>query len=150
MAVHRLIYRSVATRLLSAEELRRMIEQARIHNYSHDITGVLFYAEGRFLQVLEGGMEPVTALYGRICEDSRHTEVVKIHHARVAQRLFPNWSMSFGQVAGTALTRLSTYLDPECQAALLPSAYDVEAFIADTIQEFVRDEFTVTARLPQR
>lgn len=127
-----------------------MVEQARINNYSQGITGVLFYAEGRFLQVLEGAKEPIEALYEHIRQDLRHTNVVRMYGALVGQRLFAGWSLGFGQVAATALARLGTYLDPECQAALLPSAYDVEAFVADTIQEFVRDEFTVTGRLPQR
>ncbi|GAB3863816.1 hypothetical protein GCM10028824_00540 [Hymenobacter segetis] len=150
MAVYQLIYRSVAIRLLSDEELARLVEQSRIHNYSQGITGVLFYAEGRFLQVLEGEMEPVKVLYECIWQDSRHTEVVKLFSGPVAQRLFAGWSLGFGQVAPPALARLDAYLDPEHQAALLPSAYNIEAFIADTIQEFVRDEFTVTGRQPQR
>ena len=40
MAVYQLIYRSVATRLLGGEELARMVEQARINNFSQAITGV--------------------------------------------------------------------------------------------------------------
>jgi hypothetical protein len=150
MAVYQLIYRSVATRVPSGDALARMVEQARINNYSQDITGVLFYAEGRFLQVLEGEEEPIEALYEHIRQDSRHTNVVRMHSASVGQRLFAGWSLGFGQVAARALARLSAYLDPEQQAALLPSSYDTEAFIADTIQEFVRDEFTVTGRQPQR
>ncbi|GAB3849302.1 hypothetical protein GCM10028822_13490 [Hymenobacter terrigena] len=142
MAVYQLIYRSVATRLPSGKELARMVEQARIHNYSQAITGVLFYAEGRFLQVLEGEIAPVEALYEHIRQDSRHTEVVKMHGAPGAQRLFPHWSLGFGQVAAPALARLLAYLDPEHRAELLPQGYAAEEFIADTLQEFAREELT--------
>ncbi|MGY3087827.1 hypothetical protein ACVWYF_000853 [Hymenobacter sp. UYAg731] len=146
MPVHQLIYRSVATRLPGGEELARMVEQARINNYSQAITGVLFYAEGRFLQVLEGEEEPVEALYARILQDFRHIEVVKMHGAPVAERLFPNWSLGFGQVAAPALARLSACLSPGHLATPLPSAHDVEVFIAATLQEFARMELTVAGK----
>ena len=149
MPVYQLIYRSTATRLLGDEELARMVEQARINNYSQAITGVLFYAEGRFLQVLEGEEEKVEALYEYISSDSRHGEVVRIHSGPVPQRLFTHWSMGFGQVAASALARLSAYLDPEHLAALLPWTCNVEAFIADTVLEFVRDEGATAHKLPR-
>lgn len=146
MAVYQLIYRSVATRLLGVEELARMVEQARINNFSQAITGVLLYAEGRFLQLLEGEMGPVEAMYEDIRADARHAEVVRMYSAPVPHRLFAPWSMGFGRVTAPALARLSAYLDPRHRAALLPGTYDVGEFIADTLLEFVREEPTVTGK----
>jgi Sensors of blue-light using FAD len=140
MGVYQLIYRSVATRLPGVEELARMIEQARINNYSQGVTGVLFYASGRFLQVLEGEAKQVKALYERICQDSRHTDVVKLHGAPVSQPLFPEWSMGFGQVGAPALARLNARLTPKHRAAPLPRAYASEAFMSAVIHAFVREE----------
>ena len=42
---HQIIYRSTATRVLGSQELARMVEQTRIHNFSQGITGLLFYAK---------------------------------------------------------------------------------------------------------
>ncbi len=149
MAVYQLIYCSVATRLLGCEELARMVEQARINNYSQAITGVLLYAEGRFLQVLEGEMAPVEALYEHISSDARHAESIRMYSAPVPHRLFAHWSMGFGRVPAPALARLSAYLDPQYRAALLPNAYDIEEFIADTLLEFVREEPAVAGQPPR-
>ena len=54
MALQQLIYRSTAIRVWSDEELDRLVAQARIHNYSYAIMGVLLYADRQFLQLLEG------------------------------------------------------------------------------------------------
>ena len=117
-----------------------MVEQARINNYRQAITGMLLYAEGRYLQVLEGEMESVEALYEHIRSDSRHAQIVRMHSALVPQRLFTHWSMGYGRVSASALARLRAYLNPEHRAALLPRTYAVEEFIADTLLEFVREE----------
>lgn len=126
-----------------------MVEQARINNFSQAITGVLLYAEGQFLQVLEGEMGPVEALYEYIRSDARHAEVLRIYSALVPHRVFTHWSMGFGRVTAPGLARLSAYLDPRHRAALLPGTYEVGEFIADTLLEFVREESTVTGKSPR-
>ncbi|MDB5267889.1 MAG: hypothetical protein JWP58_929 [Hymenobacter sp.] len=148
MAFYQLIYRSIATRLPGDEELARMVEQARINNYSQGITGALFYAEGRFLQVLEGAREPVEALYEYIRHDPRHTEVVRLFGAASTQRLFPHWSLGFGQVSAPALAGLQARLGPEHLAALRSNAHDVAVAVAEALQEFVRGELVVARQLP--
>ena len=140
MAIHRVIYRSTATRLLGTQELARMVEQARIHNFSQGITGILLYAEGHFLQVLEGEPPAVAMLYDQICQDPRHLSIETLYDAPVAQRLSPDWSLGFGTVEIAAFNRLAAFLDPRHQAALLPETYDAKYFSTDLLREFVEDE----------
>ena len=140
MVIHRVIYRSTATRVLGDQELARMVEQARIHNFSQGITGMLLYAEGHLLQVLEGEPQAVALLYDQICNDPRHISIETLCDVPVAQRLSPDWSLGFGTVEIAALNRLAAFLDPKHQATLLPNAYDAKAFTTDLLRDFVEDE----------
>ena len=73
MAIQQLIYHSTATRLLDAAEVDRLVTQARIHNYSQNISGMLFSAHERYLQVLEGETKAVHQLYADITADPTAT-----------------------------------------------------------------------------
>ena len=63
------------------------------HNAGAGITGALAFSGGRFVQILEGDEDEIDALYGRIQEDPRHTDVRLIAVRDNAPREFPDWSM---------------------------------------------------------
>ena len=146
MVIHRVIYRSIATRLLGDNELGRLAEQARIHNFSYGVTGVLFHAEGHFLQMLEGEPEAVATLYGYIFHDPRHTSLETLYDAPVAQRLSSGWSLGFGTVEIAAFNRLTAFLDPRYPPVLLPDACDNQEFTPDLLRKFVADEHILIRR----
>ena len=64
--LYELIYGSVETRYLSAMQLSELLTLARARNQSLDVTGVLLHQKGVFIQVLEGGREPVSLLCASI------------------------------------------------------------------------------------
>jgi hypothetical protein len=66
---------------------------ARINNARDGITGALICREDLYLQLLEGDGEKVSAAFRRIARDSLHTDVVKLWHGEVSERLFPDWAM---------------------------------------------------------
>lgn len=72
-----------------------MLEQARELNASNDVSGLLLYRDGAFLQVLEGERSRVHETYERIRADSRHTRVTTLIDEPAAQREFPDWRMGF-------------------------------------------------------
>lgn len=63
------------------------------HNSAHDITGVLLYRSGHFLQLLEGPAEHVDALYESILGDTRHREIQMLVRRPAAARSAEAWSM---------------------------------------------------------
>lgn len=137
MALQQLIYRSTAIRAWSDEELDRLVAQARIHNYSYAITGVLLYADRQFLQLLEGEPAAIEQMYQHIVHDSRHTHITLLVREPVPQRLFPHWSLGFRKLFPVALAQLSGYLDPRYRADLLPSTCNAQEVIADLLREFI-------------
>ena len=94
----RLLYASRAAEHLSAEDLAAILKVSKARNPATGVTGVLCFckASNIFLQVLEGGREPVNALYNRIARDARHREPTLLTYEEIGQRSFAGWSM--GQV----------------------------------------------------
>lgn len=92
----RLMYCSRAVAGVDQEELTMLLRQSRIDNANRGITGMLCFSEGLFIQVLEGGREPVNALYKRIVTDPRHSDVTLLVYDEVSERRFASWTM--GQV----------------------------------------------------
>ena len=76
-------------------EVARILETSLTNNVSCSITGVLGYAGGRFLQILEGPAASVAALYDRIAADPRHRDVRILSRGTVEGRTFGAWSMAF-------------------------------------------------------
>lgn len=95
MALIELIYVSVATEQMFDFELRRILESAVRHNEEDEITGLLLYSKGSFMQVLEGERDTVEAALARIEKDPRHKNLQVIARAEITKRGFSKWSMGF-------------------------------------------------------
>ena len=63
------------------------------NNRQDEITGVLAYAEGTFIQVIEGSPPSVDALMARLRSDSRHTDIRMLGEEWGVERAFPVWVM---------------------------------------------------------
>lgn len=116
MAIYHLIYRSVATQPLPEAALNELLDRARAHNESEQITGILLHTAGAYLQVLEGEEAAVAALYARIEADARHTRVRLVTHGNSQRRIFPRWSMGYLFVGNEDFARLAGYVEPPAKA----------------------------------
>ncbi|MDT8990883.1 BLUF domain-containing protein [Curvibacter sp. APW13] len=90
-----LVYSSRATEPFNSVQMEALLEGARRFNAEHDITGMLLYADGHFLQVLEGPQETVETLLARIDADPRHDHVRVLLRSQRAHRDFPDWHMAY-------------------------------------------------------
>lgn len=73
--------------------LSNIFSQARKNNLSRQLTGVLSYKNGHYLQVIEGENEAVDRMYAAISTDQRHSDVTTILDIKTRGRFFPLWSM---------------------------------------------------------
>ena len=80
---------------MSEDDLVFLLKQARARNESQNVTGMLLYAEKRFLQVLEGDQTDVDDIYESILNDGRNTGNVVYVKKEISEREFPNWAMGF-------------------------------------------------------
>lgn len=99
MPLARLVYASLAPAPVSSRDLMEILEVARFRNRKDGITGLLCYANKRFLQVLEGPPEVVCETFYRILRDTRHCEIRLLDFRHTANRLFDDWTMGFAGVA---------------------------------------------------
>jgi hypothetical protein len=92
---YRLIYSSEATGDMPRPELEKMLAQSRARNRMRDVTGVLVFVDGVFLQILEGTRENVAELMEKIGHDPRHRGVKVFHEEDIEKRTFGSWRMAF-------------------------------------------------------
>jgi hypothetical protein len=95
MPLIHLIYVSTSTNEMSDGELDEILATAVRNNKPRNITGMLLYAGGNFMQVLEGEESKVDEVFSRIATDPRHAGIMVISKELVAKRDFSDWSMGF-------------------------------------------------------
>ena len=111
MGMITLVYVSFATKVMMDEELRSLLQAARDKNKELDITGMLLYRDGFFIQALEGEEETVLNLYNKIKTDPRHRSVLQIYREGIKNRAFEDWSMGFNKFDSNSLEELEGYTD---------------------------------------
>jgi hypothetical protein len=104
-----LIYVSSATKLFSDQDLVALLEQSRTKNARLDLTGMLLYKDGNFMQVLEGPDQAVVQLYDTIERDERHHQVMRLLRRTIAEREFASWSMGFRNLGDVNFDQIPGY-----------------------------------------
>jgi hypothetical protein len=61
----------------------------------HNLTGVLIYEDGNFLQTIEGHPTDIDLVFERISKSQKHHDIQVILDTPILARSFPNWSMGF-------------------------------------------------------
>ncbi len=111
MTLISLVYVSVETRLMTAQDIEKILETARTFNPSKNITGMLLYRTGYFIQALEGESADVRPLYEKISSDPRHRSVLMVYSKPIGKRAFGDWSMGFKNLEGIDPSKLEGYTD---------------------------------------
>jgi hypothetical protein len=110
--MHHLIYSSSATVPFTDAALQELLGKARANNEQLQVTGLLLYHEGQFMQLLEGEALVIQALYKVIEQDSRHTGIFKMADKPIEARSFPDWSMAFKPIDAEVFAQLKGYQNP--------------------------------------
>jgi hypothetical protein len=93
--VFSLTYVSSALEPFSPHELRDLLDRCNQNNRHQDVTGMLLYKDGNFMQVLEGEQSVVLAVHEAIMRDPRHRGLITLLRGETPGRQFPDWSMGF-------------------------------------------------------
>jgi hypothetical protein len=102
-STYHVLYRSRTRQAPTEADLQTLLEQSRTYNAQQQITGLLLYSDGQFVQLVEGPEAVVRSLYARIRADARHTQVVTVSDGPAPQRWFADWHMAFGNVEALEL-----------------------------------------------
>jgi hypothetical protein len=101
MQLVRILYASKATNVHPTvkTDLMHILDCAVDFNYRHQITGVLYYGFGYFVQCIEGPKETIDNLfYNRIIKDPRHKNCKILSYTSCEEIIFKNWNMKFAPV----------------------------------------------------
>lgn len=104
-------YLSSAAEVWADEELVDLLRHARGENVRRDVTGVLLYSGGNFIQTLEGPEESVDEVMAKVVEDPRHEGVLVVRREPIDERAFPEWSMGFRRVAADEAEEIPGFTD---------------------------------------
>ncbi|MFI8633835.1 BLUF domain-containing protein [Microbacterium sp. NPDC077663] len=94
-AVFSVVYSSMATAPLDDAALRELLTQSRSSNAERDVTGMLLYRGGRFIQILEGPEQAVRDTMGKIERDPRHDRLRVLIDEFIEERNFAEWTMGY-------------------------------------------------------
>jgi hypothetical protein len=132
MSLHSLVYASLAKENFTDEKLEQLLQFARAKNEKQDITGMLLYRDGIFVQALEGEEKDIDTLFEKIKRDTRHKEIVLVTKQPIKQRSFPDWTMGFKVMDQETLKQMEGFTEfltkptpsffagaPSCAKALL-------------------------------
>lgn len=90
-----LVYLShiTSTGLSNSSTLNDIAEVAIKQNKIDNITGILCYGNGYFLQCVEGTEQALTNLKNRLLLDDRHKDLKILDFSAIAERRFSAWSL---------------------------------------------------------
>ena len=88
-------YLSKAIDVFSAHDLDQLLINCRRNNAAASVTGALLYHNGYFMQLIEGHVDAINAIYDRIQADSRHEVLSILFEDQISARFFPDWSMGY-------------------------------------------------------
>lgn len=105
-----LIYVSSAVKPFNDAELEDLLVDARNFNKANALTGVLLYADGNFIQCLEGPADSVLRAYDRVRASRRHKGLIELSRASVQQRSFASWEMGLSRPSKAEFISISKAL----------------------------------------
>ncbi len=115
-----IIYLSSGTEWFGEADLQRILAVSNINNRRNNITGLLLYGEGNFIQLLEGEQDVVQQTFERISGDQRHKGITHIASGALNERNFPDWAMGFKSIDSVNLAAFEGYLGPASKKSLAP------------------------------
>jgi len=106
-----IVYISTAVHLMTDGELVAILNSARQNNEKNNLTGVLLYSEGIFIQALEGPDDSVEKTFNnKIAPDPLHKNIIKLLDQSVSGRDFAEWSMGFPMAMSGDAKELAGYI----------------------------------------
>jgi hypothetical protein len=93
--LYHLIYISNSVEPFGEDDFIKLLMQSRSSNSLNEITGLLLYNKGTFIQYIEGAKTQIHRLFEKIKADTRHYNVEVLTEGEIAQRNFKNWTMEY-------------------------------------------------------
>jgi hypothetical protein len=110
-------------------QLANIRETSKRFNQDNQISGVLFFLNNRFMQVLEGETKALEKLLEKIEADPRHTRLTYLLRVPISERQLADWNMDTFNLAKTEAFRPET-LQAITRIYLANVEPDAQSFLA--------------------
>jgi hypothetical protein len=134
-------YASSAKHPFSDRELEVLLARARETNARNDVTGLLIYAKGAFIQVIEGPVAAIDGVCERIAKDARH-QILMRSERQIQTRQFSDWTMGFVRLKPDATKSLQSYsaiFEPNFDLSVLKGLDPIALSLFEAIRDSVRE-----------
>src|ERR1700749_215765 len=95
-----------------------MLTENYLNNRRANITGMLIYTEGSFIQVLEGPEDSLRKTYEQNVQDNRQKNIIKLAEDTITSPNFDSWSMAFIATDPSKIDMLEGYINPSSKSFL--------------------------------
>ena len=129
-----IVYISRAARQVTLDDLNHLLTHARARNEQEGITGVLLYAEGSFLQYLEGPADGLMRVYAIIKRHPLHFGLIDLVREPISARAFAEWSMACHWVGASGGSPLTDHY--ELLASRMAAAVSQKSTASDLLSKF--------------
>jgi serine/threonine-protein kinase len=121
--IHQLVYVSRSISEITTTELVDILTRAQYKNLRLDVSGLLVFRDGRFMQLLEGAEKTVKDLFSTIRQDPRHTDVEVIWEHDSIARCMPSWVMGFSasEKGSEDISAQNFYIPPDATVQICES-----------------------------
>lgn len=99
-----LIYTSVISPYCNKKAMEDILDTARKANKLFNITGILIHTPRLFMQYIEGPVDNICTLFGKIKLDNRHHDIFLCHFSSIEQRIFPDWQMGYKNLTNNTVS----------------------------------------------
>jgi len=90
-----LCYVSSSNSNLKAADLEELFRTTKRNNLKLNISGILIFNSGNFLQIMEGEQKSISKLYKKIGSDNKHSNLIKLIESPISERLFEDYETGF-------------------------------------------------------
>jgi hypothetical protein len=101
-----LAYVSRQSFIQTDEEISSLLVTCRTNNTRKEISGMLIYFDGTFVQFLEGPKNNIDLLFKKISNDKRHEDIILLIEGSSEKREFEDWSMAFKKLTQPETAKL--------------------------------------------
>ncbi len=115
-----LFYVSSATQPFSEQQLKDLLVLSKDANKRHNITGMLLYEDGNFMQVIEGEEADIDRLMLNIQSDPKHAGIILLLKESIQARDFSSWSMGFKDTSSEKKEGFADFLSSTAQGNISP------------------------------
>lgn len=132
--LHQVIYISYLKHTFNESDFFDQLMLSRQSNALNNITGMLFYGSGKYVQLIEGPKNSVSQLMGNIHEDDRHYDIEIIADTLISHRNFAGHSMAYRLFADNELEQLTGFDDIKHNTLAAPHIIKLLKLFGDPAQ----------------